>query len=542
MPDGLDCVGEVVTMSRRVFAIGVLLLLSSLAPSCGSSYSSTPSTPTGVSGTGTLYTLITDAPICDLLALHLNVTQLVLGVANSSNSVTVLSSLNTVIAIDLGSLRGTAAPLAITSVNAGVYDRVSISLAAGTMYLYNPAQTPPIQSLGANLSTGTPPLFNIHPLLNIGSGSAAVLSMGFDLEHSIQVDSQGNVTGVITPLASVSAPAASAATGFGFIDGLEGFLQTVQANSFTSGFSNFTGAVSVQMLPPTNGVGGGPSITANFTKDTAICGQSVTPVSNSPCTAQPLNTILTNSYALLDGFVDAAGNVETNSITIGPEENPANNQVALVGPILSVNKDSSGNTTGFVMFLRKTEPPPVVSVFSLDTAVDVSLPAGAIYNTYPPAPAPGTTNPNVNFAGLPFGASAIAAGEDVVVHGVYTVPPTGSQPVSVLASEVDLKLQTHEGSFASLLAVQTDDRTGVFTLAPCATLLQQGDASALPIYVVTSSSTSFVNTVGLTSLAPEPTLLVKGLLFYEAQSMTLNGVSIPAGKLVLLARQVTQVP
>ena len=80
------------------------------------------------------------------------------------------------------------------------------------------------------------------------------------------------------------------------------------------------------------------------------------PVSNSVCAPQPLNTILTNSYALLDGFVDSDGNLHTNSITIGPEEDPTN-QIALIGPVLSLTKDSGGNVTGFMMFLRKTEPP-----------------------------------------------------------------------------------------------------------------------------------------------------------------------------------------
>ena len=82
----------------------------------------------------------------------------------------------------------------------------------------------------------------------------------------------------------------------------------------------------------------------------------------------------------------------------------------------------------------------------------------------------------------------------------------------------------------------------MFTLSPCATLLQQADAAALPIYVVTSPSTAYVNTTGLTSLRAQPNLLVQGLLFYERQSLTLNGVTIPAAKLVLLADRVTQLP
>jgi hypothetical protein len=498
---------------------------------------------------GVLYTFVGDSPVCDMLALHLNVTQMVLGVANSANTVGVLSSLNTVIGLDLASLRGTSTPLAISSVNAGAYDRVSLSMSSGTMYFYDPTQNPPIKTVPATLTVAVP-LYAITPELNLPSSGAAVLSIDFDLGHGIQVDSQGNVTGVFTPIATVSAPAASLNEGFGETDGVEGFLQTVQANAFTSGTNQFTGAVSVQSLPPTNGVGGGPTLTANFNTSTAICAQPVAPqlpVSNSVCTPQPLNTILTNSYALLDGFVDSSGSWKTNNITIGPQENPVNNQVAFLGPVLSVTRDAGGNVTGFMMFLRKTEPPPAVTAINLDTAVDVSLPAGAVYKTYPPPPASGSTNPGVNFAALPFGSSMIAPGQEVVVHGVYTVPPTVptpgvTPPVNMVASEVDLKLQTHEGNFAALLSVQPDDRTGVFTLSPCATLLQQRNGAALPIYVVTSASTSFANLTGLTSLRPQPSITVRGLLFYEPQSMTLNGVTIPGGKLVMLAKQVTQVP
>jgi hypothetical protein len=545
--DRCNFAGEAVTMARRVFALGLWLTLSFLTIHCGSSSPSAPKTATGVSGTGTLYAYIGDSPICDVLALRLNVTQMTLGVANSTNSVPVLSSLNTVISIDFASLQDAATPLAIRTVDAGSYDRVNLDLTAGTMYIYDPTMNPPIRSLSANINTSTPPLFSINPHLNLASGNAALLMMDFDLQQMVQVDSQGNVTGVITPFANVSAPVASTTTGvFGSFSGIEGFLQTVQANSFMSGNYDFTGAVSVQSLPPTNGVGGGPSVTADFTKATVVCGQPVPPqvaVSNTPCTSQPLNTILTNSYALLDGFMDAGGNLETNSITIGPQEDPVDNMVALIGPVLAVTTDSAGVVTGFTMFVQKTEPPPSVGAITLDTAVDVTLPTGIVYNTYPPAPAPGTTIPSANFASLPFAPSEIAVGEDVVVHGVYTTAPSGVTPsVTMAADEVDLRAQTVEGSFISLLAQQSDDLTGVFTLSPCATIFQKGDAAALPIYIVTAPSTSYVNINGLSSLNSQHNLLLKGLLFYEPQSITLNGFAIPAGKLVMLAEQVNQIP
>ena len=176
--------------------------------------SSAPSTPTGVSGTGTLYTFIGDTPICDVLALRVNITQMVLGVANSNNTVPVLSSLNTVISVDLASLQDTLIPLSISSINAGTYNRVSLGLSAGTMYLYDPTQSPPITVYRGNVSTSTPPLFTIDPQLNLASSGASVLTMNFDLGHSIPGRFAGKRDGCGDAADHVGAPAPSTIDGF----------------------------------------------------------------------------------------------------------------------------------------------------------------------------------------------------------------------------------------------------------------------------------------------------------------------------------------
>ncbi|HEY6292491.1 MAG TPA: DUF4382 domain-containing protein [Terriglobia bacterium] len=525
-------------MARRVFAFGLALALGCLGSGCGSS-SSAPSTPTGVAGTGTLFVVVSDAPICDVLTAGLNVTQVVLGVANSGNTVTLLSSLTTVIGLDLASLLGFSTVLTLQTTNAGTYDRVSVGLETQTMAVYDPSQNPPFSTVSENLTTkSTPPLYNINPPLNLGSSGAGVILIDYDLQQDLQVDSEGNVTGFINPLAQVSAPTASPITGFGEIDGIEGFISSVNTVSFTSGSTVFTGFLGMQLLASASGAGGTPGVNASLTKDSALCAQPVPPAvpeSNRPCTSAPLNTILTNSYALVDGFIDINGNLHAASVSIAPQSSPTvNNQTSFIGPVLSVTKDSNGNVIGFMLFVSSEQPP--ASPVSLDTAVEVSLSATTLYNTFPPAPPAGSVSPPANFAALPFGSSEIAVGEDVAVNGVFTVPPS-PLPAVVAAGEVDLKLQTHVGSFTSLLAVQPDDHTGAFTLAPCATMLQQ-TPSALPIYVFTTSSTTFVNTSGLTGLRASPMTLVKGLLFFEPQSITLNGVTVPAGKLVMLAKQV----
>jgi hypothetical protein len=105
----------------------------------------------------------------------------------------------------------------------------------------------------------------------------------------------------------------------------------------------------------------------------------------------------------------------------------------------------------------------------------------------------------------------------------------------VAADKVYVKLQSHQGNFSSLVAAQSDDKTGAFWMASCGTLFQ-----GAPILVLTDGQTAFVNLTGLSALTPQPTLLVKGLVFFERQGGTVNGVTVPPGTLVLVAKQVHQ--
>jgi hypothetical protein len=151
---------------------------------------------------------------------------------------------------------------------------------------------------------------------------------------------------------------------------------------------------------------------------------------------------------------------------------------------------------------------------------------------------------SVNFANLPFGPSNITLGQEVIVHGVVT-PATASSgpgapplPTTVAADKVYDKLQSIQGSFSQLVQVAGDDKTGAFTFSPCPIMFQ-----GTPTMVLTNNQTVFVNLSGLSSLSGQsgqPTLLVKGLPFFEEQAQTINGVPVPAGTLVILAKQVHQ--
>lgn len=520
-----------VTMVRRIFVISLLMIAIFDWSSCGgsSSSSSSPAAPNPAIA-GTLYTFVGDTPVCDVLSLRMNATALTLGVASSTATVSVLSPLNTVINLNFAALRDFSTVLALSTTTAATYDRVSMQLQAPTLIVYDATQNPPFRAVTATLTTGTnTPLFNINPPLTISQNKVSALNLDFDLEQMVGINSAGEFDGNITPAAIATALTASATGGFRELDGLEGFVRTVQTSSFTSGSTTFTGGILLQMLSSSVSGSGGPGVTISFTKDTQICMPPT--VSNQACQPPALIAeILTNSYASVDAFLDSNGNMSATSVDFEDVEDPVNKKIAFVGPILSLTKDITGNVTGFTMFLRDQQPPSNFNVAN-DTAVAVNLSPATIYQSSSRA---------TNFASLPFGSSALAVGQEVVVHGTFTVPTTTPPSAVVAADTIYLKLQTHEGNLASLLAVQPDDHTGAFTLFPCATILQQGDAAALPIYVFTDSTTAFVNTSGLTTLRSQPAILVKGLLFLEPQSVTINGVTVPAGKLVMLAKKVTQ--
>jgi hypothetical protein len=242
----------------------------------------------------------------------------------------------------------------------------------------------------------------------------------------------------------------------------------------------------------------------------------------------------------VDAYIDVDGNFVATSVEdeytenvppLGSTEPPT---LAIIGPVTSVTRDGSGNVTSFNLWARDVEPNNA-SVVELDSIPVVNLSSSTTYQY---------SSRSSNFANLPFGPSNISVGQEVIVHGLVT-PPTGgggsggpTLPTTVTAYKVYLKLQSIQGGFSSLVQVAGDDKTGAFTFSPCSTMFQ-----GTPTMVLTNNQTVFVNLTGLSSLSGQgatPTLLVKGLPFFEGQAQTINGVPVPAGTLVILAKQVHQ--
>jgi hypothetical protein len=520
---------------KLVASFALLLGAALLISGCGDS-SSTPTSP----GNGALFTFIGDAPFCDVLSFRVLAAgstrpTLFLRIAGTPNHVAVIPS-TAAIKVNFGALRDFSTVLNFTNVRAGTYDQATIVMSGPTLEVYDPTQNPPIKSIAATLPSTAPeipirPNLVVNPPVN-GQTQVSALKIDLDLLHSVQLDSSGQVTGIVNPVMTATPITVSPDQGFGELDDVLGIVQRVA--TFSSNAS-FIGDIGLQLLQGT-----GTSLTVDLTSNTAVdgtitCGPAA--VANQPCSLA-LDQILTNSFAEVNGYVDAKGNFVANSVEIEDQEDPATNvnKLAFLGDILSISKDAEGNVTQFTMYVREEEPDTGSPTVPLGSVVVVN-------------PSPSTTyqysSRSTNFTDLSFDQKALSVGQEVVVHGVFNRPPTPtgstvSPPTTVAPDKIYLKLQTQQGSFSSLVQAAADNKTGAFTMIPCATLFNHA-----PIIVLTNGSTTFVNTSGLNGLAAQSTLLVKGLLFYDLNGgvvagSTINSVTVPPGTLVLVAKQVRQ--
>jgi hypothetical protein len=487
-------------MLKRMLAMGLTVGVAiGILMSCGSNPTTAPSP-----GSGALITLISDAAPCDVLSFRAFIDGLTLTAVGGAGGPAIIPTSQSY-ELNFGMLRDLPTVLNITSLTAGTYNEATMGLALVEMGVYDPSASPPVKTIGARLTTASP-TFTIAPPLTITKGQVSVLRIDFNLVQSIGVDSNGQITTKVTPVIIGSPVTASGSQGFGELDDLLGFVRSVTP---TSPDPRFLGSFLLQLL--SGSLPQGPAPTVSLTESTELFG------------APPLDQLLTGSFVEVDGYFDASGNLVANAVEVEYQEDLAQNKVALIGTITGLAKDSSGNLSEFDLWVRQEEPNNEADI-QLNSIVAVNLSSSTAYQF--------SSRP-VNFANLTFAPTTLALGQEVVVHGPYT--KAAGQTTRVAADKVYLKLQPVQGSSTSIVQIGSDDRTGAFWLSPCMSLFQKQ-----PILVLTNNQTTFLNLSGLSGLTTRPLLLVKGLLFPQPQGATINGVPVPPGTLVLLAKQVHQ--
>jgi Domain of unknown function (DUF4382) len=486
-------------LRRKFLASCVLLTVCGLA-GCGGSSSKT-TTP----DTGSVVIFVGDSPLCDVLSFRAAVQGVSFfpqGSTSGSSPFTVTPFIN----VNFAELQDLTTILQFGKIPVGTYDRVQIGLSLPQFAIFDSSVSPPVTYI-SNPNSDTNTIYNIEPPLVVTKDQLSGVRIDLDLRHSITVDTQGQVTGVGTPAIKVSPVTANGSNGFGTLEDIRGFVLSITNYSTVS---QFTGSFTMQLLSGTAAV---PDLNVSLTPDTQLTGVS------------GLNQLPGGSYVEINGYVDSQGNLVAKSVDVEDQENVSTNRMALIGKIMSITRDANGNPTEFDLFVAN-EQPEFATTIPLDHVVQVDLFSTTRY---------AISSQPVNFASLPFDATALDQGQGVVVHGPSTTASDGT--ISVAAESVYLRLQTHEGNFLSLISAGSDDRTGAFWMAPCCTLLQ-----GQRFLVLTNNQTQFLNVSGLSALTSVPSILVKGLLFLDEQGGTVNGVTVPAHTPVFLADQVHELP
>ncbi len=209
-------------------------LVAALTIGCGGG-SSNSATPTQAQ-TGSVFVNGTDAPLPSVLSFEVDITGIT--VSDGGTPVSVWTGTQTV---DFARLNGLHTLLDMNTIPAGTYTNVTVTLAnpqISYLNVTNPQTTPPTRPTITTLNGSSTPAVSLtqsmvpitlaSPLV-VNAGDIVGLSFDFDLRHSIQVDSNGNFTGIVNPMLNLNAVTPSDADAY--IDDFVAAVVTPNASS-----------------------------------------------------------------------------------------------------------------------------------------------------------------------------------------------------------------------------------------------------------------------------------------------------------------------
>jgi hypothetical protein len=213
-----------------------VLALVALASGCGGGSSS--STTTSTPQSGSVFVNGTDAPLPSVLSFQVDIT----GMTVSDGTNPPVSVLNGTQTVDFARLNGLHTLLDLNTIPMGTYTTVNVTLAnpqIGYLNVTNPQTTPPTRPTITMLNGTTTPAVTLTQSsvtillsspLTVNAGDIIGLSFDFDLRQSIQVDQNGQFTGVVNPTLDLKAITPSDADAY--IDEFDAGVVSVGTSSF----------------------------------------------------------------------------------------------------------------------------------------------------------------------------------------------------------------------------------------------------------------------------------------------------------------------
>jgi Domain of unknown function (DUF4382)/Domain of unknown function (DUF5666) len=187
---------------QKLFRLALLFLSGGALAATGCTNGMVTTGTTTGGATGSAFVVGTDAPVAAVTSFSVQI--MGINAINSDNvSVPLMSGQPTV---DFARYNGLQTLLDMNDVPTGTYNSVVISLGTGTIgYLNTTAgSAPTIATEPAAFSSTSVTVTLDKPLVVTQNGSPAGLRVDFDLRKSIQVDSNGNITGAVIPTFNIN--------------------------------------------------------------------------------------------------------------------------------------------------------------------------------------------------------------------------------------------------------------------------------------------------------------------------------------------------
>jgi hypothetical protein len=187
----------------RVF---LMIGVAACVAGCSSGSGSAPGSSTTPAQSGSVYVLGTDAPLPSVVSFAVSLQSITL----SNGSATPVSILNGAQTVDFARFNGLSTLLDFNSIPTGTYTTATITLGSATLgYLNTQSGTPPtVASMPATLTQPVVTINLASPFV-VNAGDMDALRFDFNLQQSVQVDANGQITGQVTPTLDLKALSAS---------------------------------------------------------------------------------------------------------------------------------------------------------------------------------------------------------------------------------------------------------------------------------------------------------------------------------------------
>lgn len=444
---------------RRTFPLAFLLTVALVA--CGGGGGNQLGIRGG-SGGGQVFITGTDAPLPSVLAFQVTLTGLTL-----SNGTTEVSVLSEPTPVEFGRLLGLRTLLGFGAVPAGTYTSATLTLSSPVISFLDISTTPAsVGMINGSLTTSSITVA-LNPALTVSEGGLAGLHLHFRLRDSIQVDANGEITGVVAPQIGLRAipPDVEEA----FVDELRGGLASV----------NVAGNSFVLQTPR------GRLLTIRVDDQTVWeAGESL-------------------STLAVPAFIEVSGRPRADGSLLAAHVEVLGREHFVFGGLVLDPDPATGPADRVTMLVREEIPDlPAVQVGRTATVEFEDFTRFGIHNV------------NLPLDFLLFNRAMLTRGQRVAVGGAID---TSTNPASLRIRRVILHRQGFEGARVIGSVNIASGNTGRFALRTDGLF---GYLFGEPLRVVTSERTRFVNLNGLAALdtsEPMPVRVV-GLLLRRSDT------------------------